>query len=131
MAENAQQILRHVLESPYASDFYRMEGDSSAKREIFEKLHDAYDACMDEELIKKIGSSPLLDVLRKVEELFPASKPSVSTGSLTFPLLNNLDQKGILFEGENQLSRTMAYFISIGMDPLLAVYVGVCTTRNL
>lgn len=117
MAEDSQQILRHLLESPYSVDDYKMEIDSSAKRGIFEKLQTAYNACMNEKVIKDIGSAPLLDILRKVEELFPAARPDL------FPLLKNMDQKDFILKGENQLSKTLTYLTSIGMDPLISFYV--------
>ena len=123
MAENSQQILRHVLESPYTAERQMMEMDSSAKRDIFEKLKDSYDACMDEEKIKGIGSAPLLDVLRKIEELFPASRPH--TDFETFPILINEGQKGLMFDGENKLSKTVAYLASIGVDALVRLNVVV------
>lgn len=121
MEEDSQQILRHVLESPYSVDEYQIEIDSSAKRDIFEKLQTAYNACMDENVIKELGSAPLLDVLRKVEELFPAARPDTHF----LPLLKNIDQKGLLLESEDHLSKTLAYLTSIGMDPLVSFYVTV------
>ena len=83
MAENSQQILRHVLESPYLVERQNLEIDSSAKQDIFRKLQDAYDACMNEEQIRSIGSAPLLDVLRKIEELFPASRYALNSRLFT------------------------------------------------
>ena len=121
MEEDSQQILRHVLESPYSVDEYKIEIDSSAKRDIFEKLQTAYNACMDEGVIKDLGSAPLLEVLRKVEELFPAARPDTHF----LPLLNNMDQKGLLLKSEDQLSKTLTYLTSIGMDPLIAFYITV------
>ena len=126
MAEDSQQILRHVLESPYSVDNYKIETDSSAKRDIFEKLQTAYNACMNEEAIKNVGSAPLLDVLRKVEKLFPAARPDTDV----FPLLKNMDQKGMLLKGENELSKTLTYLTSIGLDPLISLYVTVCSRKT-
>ena len=126
MAEDSQQILRHVLESPYSVDSYTIETDSSAKRDIFEKLQTAYNACMDEEVIKDVGSAPLLEILRKVEELYPATRPDHDS----FPLLKSMDQKGLKSKDakENQLSETLTYLTSIGLDPLISFYV---TVRSL
>lgn len=121
MEEDSQQILRHVLESPYIVDDFKIETDSSAKRDIFEKLQAAYDACMDEDSIKTIGSAPLLDVLRKVEELFPATRPDTD-----FLLLRNMNQHGLIIEDNRQLSNTLAYLTSIGLGPLISFYVTVC-----
>lgn len=122
MAEDSQQILRHVLESPYSVNKYKIEIDSSAKRDIFEKLQTAYNACMDEEVIKDDGSAPLLEVLRKVEELFPAARPDTDD---FFPLLKNMRQKSLLLRDENRLSKTLTYLTSIGMDPLVSFYITV------
>ena len=126
MAEDSQQILRHVLDSPYSVDEYQIETDSSAKRDIFEKLQTAYNACMDEEVIKDLGSAPLLDVLRKVEELFPAARPDTQL----LPLLKDKDQKVLLENSGDQLSKTLAYLTSIGMNPLISFYVTV-RSRNI
>lgn len=122
MAEDSQQILRHVLESPYSIDEYNIETDSSAKRDIFEKLQTAYNACMDEEVIKDVGSAPLLDVLRRVEKLFPAARPDFDVHP---PLLKTMDQKGLFTKNEDHLSRTVAYVTRIGIDPLVSFYVAV------
>lgn len=126
MAETSQQILRHVLESPYSVDEYQIEIDSSAKRDIFDKLQTAYNACMDEKVIKKLGSAPLLDVLRKVEELFPAARPDTHF----LPLLKNMDQKGLLLKSEDHLSKTLTYLTSIGMNPLISLYVNVRSRKS-
>lgn len=123
MAENAQMILRHVLEAPYPIDDQVIELHSPDKQEIFEKLHSGYDACMGEEAIRSMGSAPLLDVLRKVEELFPAARPHDDV--TTFPGFQEVSQKGLLFVGENQLSKTVAYLTSIGVNTLISSYVGV------
>lgn len=127
MAEDSQQILRHVLESPYSEGDYKIETDSSAKRYIFEKLQTAYNACMDEEVIKNVGSAPLLDILRKVEELYPAARPDTDS----FPSLKSMGQKGLLSKDakENHLSKTLTYLTSIGLDPLISFYVTVGSRR--
>ena len=126
MAEDSQQILRHVLDFPYSVDEYQIETDSSAKRDIFEKLQTAYNACMDEEVIKDLGSAPLLDVLRKVEELFPAARPDTQL----LPLFKDKDQKVLPGNSGDQLSKTLAYLTSIGMNPLISFYVTV-RSRNI
>ena len=124
MAENSQMILRHVLESPYPIDEQSIEVHSVAKRKIFEKLHDAYDACMNEEVIKVLGSAPLLNVLRRVEELFPASRPhnTVNTPSKS----QDPSQKGLLLVELNKLSKTVTYLMEIRVNALVSISVGVC-----
>jgi hypothetical protein len=128
MAENSQQILRHLLESPYPIENQRVEAHSLAKHEIFDKLHDGYESCMDEAKIRELGSAPLIGVLRKIEELFPASRPKHDSQS--FPILNSEGQKGLSFQGDNRLSKTMAYLNSIGVSALVDLLVGVCLPQS-
>lgn len=125
MQENSQQVLRHVLESPFADIAQQVESlteNHAAERAIFDKLKSAYDACMDEGKIKEIGSGPLLDILRKIQELFPASRPHQMSGS--FPRLQNQQQKGLIYKGENQLSTTVLYLASIGINSIVSFSVG-------
>ena len=125
MEENSQQVLRHVLESPYSEVAQRggfLAENPAAEKAIFDKLKGAYDACMDEERIKQIGSDPLLDVLRKIQELFPASRPHQRSSS--FPRLEIQQQKGLLYKGENQLSTTVSFLTSIGINSILSFSVG-------
>lgn len=128
MAENSQQILRHLLDSPYPIENQRVETHSLAKQKIFDKLHDGYESCINEAKIKELGSAPLLGVLRKIEELFPASRPHHDPHS--FPVLESQGQKGLSFQGENQLSKTVTYLSSIGVSALVNFIVGVCLPKS-
>ena len=125
MQENSQQVLRHVLESPYSDVALQVDSladDPEAEKAIFDKLKGAYDGCMDEQRIQKIGSGPLLDILRKIQELFPASRPHES--SQPFPSLRTQQQKGLLFNGENQLSKTVSYLTTIGINAIVSFSIG-------
>lgn len=122
MAEHGQQILRHVLESPYPLKDEKFEAQSSAKKDIFDKLKDAYDSCMDEDQIKAAKATPLLLVLKEIEARFPAAKPQKSLDE--FPKLLDNAQKGFHYPSENQLSRTVAYLNGIGVTAILSFGVG-------
>jgi endothelin-converting enzyme len=82
MSENSQMLLRHILEAPYPKDsqhsyFSPMQLSVEHKSEDeknFDKMKAVYDACMDEETIKKVGTAPLLVILRSIIRLFPAPK---------------------------------------------------------
>ena len=124
MAENSQRILRHLLDSPYPIERQTIEVDSSSKQKIFSKLQDGYESCMNEEKIKSRGSSPLLDVLRNVEELFPAKRPHGSSHSFPIVFSDNHHETS-----ESQLSRTVAYLATIGVNALLDFSIGVCLPR--
>ena len=114
MAERSQQILRHVLESPYSDAHPMVAANSTAEQEIFQKLQDQYEACMDENKIKEIGVSPLIGALRKIGDLFPAADPESKL------------QKHLLNTGENRLSNTIIYLQSIGVNALFVFGIGVC-----
>ncbi|KAJ6093337.1 hypothetical protein N7486_008626 [Penicillium sp. IBT 16267x] len=64
MAEVAQTRLRHILE--------RSEGPQDDTGN-FKKLKDAYDACLDESTIRERGISPLVEVLAKLQSIYPAN----------------------------------------------------------
>ena len=124
MAENSQRLLRHVLESGGPD-----RQSNADDQEIFMKMQSAYDACMDEHRLKNLGSAPLLEVLRKIEELFPAKRPNNVPDS--FPILVASQQKGLHYDGGNQLSRTVSYLTSIGVDPLVIFNIAVSQTAQI
>lgn len=115
MAESSQQILRHVLESPYSDAHPMVAASFTAEQEIFRKLQGQYEACMDEKKIKEIGVSPLIGALRKIGDLFPAADPELKL------------QKHLLNKGENKLSNTIIYLQSIGVTALVVFDIGVCS----
>lgn len=121
MAENSQQILRHLLESPYTDNNQIVEPSSSTEKDLFEKIHDAYDACMDEGKIKELGSSPLLEILRKVDQLFPAAKPK----EMLETIQELHDQHPKPYRSRNDLSNTITYLESIGVTALVSFNIGV------
>lgn len=126
MQENSQVVLRHLLETPFSDSHPRLDPYSSPEASIFGKLKDAYDACMDEDRLHELASQPLISVLRKIEELFPAARPHSS--SEPFPQLLHQKQKGLIYTGENQLATTVGYLASIGVESLVSFSVGVSLT---
>jgi len=63
MEEAAQSRLRHILERSEAP-----QDDI----ENFNKLKDAYSACLDESTIRERGIKPLVEVLAKLQSIYPA-----------------------------------------------------------
>ena len=121
MAENSQMALRHILEASFDDSHPELDPDKAPESAIFRKLKDAYDACLDEERLRQIGAEPLLQVLQKIEKLFPAKRPDSSE---SIPTLILQAQKSLLSNSENQLSTTVAYLISIGVEPFVSFQVG-------
>lgn len=121
MEESSQQILRHVLESPYSDAHSMVATSSTAEQEIFRKLQGQYEACMDENKIREVGVRPLLGALRKIADLFPAADPESTPGAFQRKL-----QKHLLNKGENKLSNAVIYLESIGVTALVSFGIGVC-----
>jgi endothelin-converting enzyme len=79
MFESSQMLLRHILEAPYPSESKHssfsparlVHSLSSIDQENFNKLKDAYDACIDEDKIKKDGAAPLMNILSQITDMFP------------------------------------------------------------
>lgn len=81
MSENSQLLLRHILEAPYPnvsghSSFSPMRlaaTTHSADEANFEKLTSAYNACLDEKTIEKLGNLPLASILDQIRTSFPVT----------------------------------------------------------
>lgn len=79
MAESSETLLRHILEAPYPksskhstfSPAQLLGTLSSADQDNFNKLKDAYQACIDEDTIKAKGIKPLAEILYQVAEIYP------------------------------------------------------------
>ena len=123
MNEDSQILLRHVLESPYSKATVRMVSSSNTDQENFVKIQDAYDACMAESSIKKRASTPLLQILYKLEEFFPINRPHHVHQSS--PEMEIQPQQGLFYTAETPLSNAISYLMSIGVDAMLSMGVDV------
>lgn len=81
-----------------------METLSSTDEQNFDKLRDAYSACMDEETIKKAGLKPLMEILHSVAEMYP----TWNTGSA--------DSKA--------MSDTILFLAKLGISSLVSIGTG-------
>lgn len=129
MNEESQLLLRHVLESSYDDIMSLSKHSSKADEENFEKMQDAYNACMAESIIKKQRSAPLLELLEKLEEIFPVDR--LQRVQDYFPKMNPHQQKGLFYSGETPLSNAISYLMSIGVDAMLSFGVSVRTSSLL
>ncbi|KKY37912.1 putative endothelin-converting enzyme [Diaporthe ampelina] len=75
MSEEGQLLLKRILESPEPAQTSLFWTASSPDKEIYRKLHDGYNACLNETQLKSIGSKPLLDLLARLGDLYPVKKP--------------------------------------------------------
>ncbi|MCJ1294530.1 hypothetical protein MMC34_006088 [Xylographa carneopallida] len=121
MNEDSQILLRHVLESPFSKAVAHTVDANATDQENFEKIQNAYDACMAESVIRKRASSPLLQILYKLEEIFPVERPH--HGQQSFPKMQMQHQKGFFYTGETALSNAISYLMGIGVDAMLSLGV--------
>ncbi len=121
MVERSQMLLRHILEadSSQARDLLVSDAD----KDNLNKLKDSYEACMNEDIIKQYGAKPLRSVIQKIEEVFPTAEARIHKD--VFPNFQNHEQKGIMYEGGNQLTETIISLMNIGVDALLSMGVSV------
>lgn len=100
MAENAQMRLRHILEAPEAPGEQAL---SSADKDNFKKLKSAYDACINVDALKKRGSHPLEEILKKIESIY------------------SLQGK----DSENNLTDALLYLMQTDVSVLADFYISV------
>ena len=85
---------------------------SSTDQDNFKKLQKAYDACMDEDTIKKEGIKPLQEILHQVADMFPVKESASRKRSL-------LEQKD-----EKDFANTVLYLQKIGVSSLISCGAG-------
>ncbi|THY11526.1 endothelin-converting enzyme [Aureobasidium pullulans] len=105
MNENNQLILKHILESPAPKDTSLFWTAANPDLEIFDKLQDGYNACMNESLLASIGSEPLLDLLLQLDKIYPTEKSK-----------KNKD--------DNSLTKAIEFLMSIGVGGPVSIDVG-------
>ncbi|THX55560.1 endothelin-converting enzyme [Aureobasidium pullulans] len=105
MNENNQLILKHILESPAPKDTSLFWTAANPDQEIFDKLQDGYNACMNESLLASIGSKPLLDLLLQLDKTYPTEKSK-----------KNKD--------DNSLTKAIEFLMSIGVGGPVSIDVG-------
>ena len=129
MDEASQLLLRHVLEAPFSSVVSARADCSTVDAENFEKLQNAYDACMDLSKLKERNSAPLLEVLEKLEWIFPVVKAQHMAYS--FPKITPQQQEGLFYSGETPLSNAISYLMGIGVHTMLAFDITVSLSLHV
>ncbi|KAK8193365.1 endothelin-converting enzyme [Phyllosticta capitalensis] len=86
--DSNRDLLRKVLESPYNQTTTLSNQDRLVDRDNFIKMKTAYDACLDEDLIKTVGAKPIKDILDAVPK--PDSGKYDTTNGLTDILISLL-----------------------------------------
>jgi endothelin-converting enzyme len=79
----------------------------------FDKLKDAYDACMDESTIKKAGIKPLTEILHQVADIFPATNPAIGKRTALTTDKDNED-----------IATTILFLSKLGVSALVSLGAG-------
>jgi endothelin-converting enzyme len=111
MEEVAQTRLRHILERPEAPQ------DDAGN---FKKLKDAYNACLDESTIRERGIQPLVEVLAKLQSIYPANDET------TFGTEKNITD-AILFLIQSNVQALVSPSVSV--RPPDSILVQGCTNN--
>lgn len=98
MEENAQTKLRHILE--------QFNPTESADAENFNKLKAAYDACLDENLLKQRGSKPLDELLANLQSIYPS-------------------KSGLIAGTQDHLTNAIIFLMESGVNALVSSGVSV------
>ena len=88
-----------------------MKSSSSVDQENFEKLKDAYDACMDEDVIKRAGVAPLMKILDEIASLFPTQQIAFLRSALTS-------------KDADEMADTILYLAELGIPALISSRAG-------
>lgn len=83
MSEEGQLTLKRVLESPAPKHVSLFWTASSPDDEIFTKMQNSYNACLNETQLRAVGSKPLIDLLVQLGDIYPEKKPKGKDTSLT------------------------------------------------
>lgn len=101
-----------VLQHSSFSPAQLVKSLSSVDEDNFNKLKAAYDACMDEDTIKKAGIKPLQEILHHVADMFPVEESA-------FGKRTRLEKKD-----EEGLADTVLYLQRIGVSSLVSAGAG-------
>jgi len=128
-SETNERILRDIFTGPYPSSTPSGElPDVTEAVDVqnFEKLQNAYDACLNETIIDERGAKPLLHLLENVIAKYPVdSKCNPMKFKDSVEKLRSLEDKEHCSEVEGSLTEVIEYLQSIGVGALFSLVVGV------
>jgi len=129
VSEENDRILRDIFSGPYPSTSPKKDlPDPTEAVDIqnFQKLQDAYDACLDETVIDNLGAKPLLSLLENVISRYPVDSAchpmKFQTPKDTF---NDVSNNQRCSESKQSLTNVIEYLQSIGVGALFSLVVTV------
>ena len=90
MSENGQITLRHILESPYPREsrhsFFSPKmlaaSVTSTDEGNFNTMQTAYNSCLDETTLARLGVQPLVQLVQQVADTFPVTPADIEGNTL-------------------------------------------------
>ena len=128
MHEHSQNLLRHILETPFPRISSKANSVISTDEENFNMMTAAYRSCVDESTIKAQKSLPLVGLLKRARDLFPAEKPYSTDVAYLYDSAQQ--QVTAVHKGKELLSGVLIYLMNIGIDALVSLSVDVRFTMQ-
>lgn len=107
----APMSLANAWKHSYFSPMQLAATDKSVDEQNFDKMKAVYDACLNEDIIKKAGTAPLVDVAKEILHSFPVT-----------------DSGSIVATDDKSLKDTVLYLAKLGITSLVATGTGADDT---
>ena len=139
VSEENFRILRDILSGEYPSsppNNILPDLKEAVDKQNFEKLQDAYQACLNETIIDTLGATPLLSILETIIAKYPvesACHPIKFQLSPNEDVLDRETGKEPCSETKDSLTDVIEYLQTIGVGALFSLSVGVsnlCFARS-
>lgn len=95
MSEEGQLILKRILEGPSPQSTSLFWTASSPDHEIFAKMQDGYNACLNETQLKSVGAKPLIELLTELGQIYPVKQHKVKKDTSLTDAVQFLIGKGV------------------------------------
>jgi endothelin-converting enzyme len=129
VSDETDQILRDIFSGPYpaASPKKNLPDPTDAVDvQNFQKLQDAYNACLNETLIDELGPKPLLSLLENVISKYPADSTCHPIKFQTpHDKFGDLGNREHCSEKDESLTDVIEYLQSIEVSALFSLIVTV------
>jgi hypothetical protein len=130
VSEENDRTLRDIFSEPYPSNSPKKSLPNPTEAvdvQNFQKLQDAYNACLNETAIDQLGAKPLLSLLENVISKYPIDR---TCHPMKFQILNDdalagLNYKQHCSDIEGSLTEVIEYLQSIGVGALFSLVVTV------
>jgi Peptidase family M13 len=129
VSEENDRILRDIFSGPYPSTSPRKnlpDPTEAVDVQNFQKLQDAYNACLNETTIDNLGAKPLLALLENVISKYPVDSAchpiKFQSPHETFSSVGDNEHCS---ETKDSLTNVIEYLQSIGVGALFSLLVSV------